>query len=234
MDKLIRWTTVAAVLMVAVIAAVVSYEHAYDLVRAHGETGFAAHGLPLTIDGMIWAASMVMLDASRRDGDAPRLAWLGLAVGIAASLCANVVHGLGHGWTGAIVSAWPAAALVVSFELLMLLLRASKRDDEPAGNGVDRPEPIVEHIVVPVPPTVEQVVHAWVETGKSRRQIAADFDKYRDRRNIAKLLDETRVESDAAGPGVDRESEASSPLGRAPSSTDNSTDIDPKLAPTGA
>jgi len=35
-DGVIRWTTVGAVLGVAAVAAVASYEHAYDLVRVHG------------------------------------------------------------------------------------------------------------------------------------------------------------------------------------------------------
>jgi hypothetical protein len=35
--------TAAAVIGVAVVAAVVSYEHAYALVRAHGESGWTAH-----------------------------------------------------------------------------------------------------------------------------------------------------------------------------------------------
>ena len=39
--------------------------------------------------------------------------WL-LGVGIAATLAANVAHGLGHGLIGAAVAAWPAVALVGS------------------------------------------------------------------------------------------------------------------------
>jgi hypothetical protein len=35
-DRVTRWSTAFAVLDVAAVA---SYEHAYDLVRAHGETG---------------------------------------------------------------------------------------------------------------------------------------------------------------------------------------------------
>jgi hypothetical protein len=42
-DKAIRWSTGAAVIGVAVVAAVVSYAHAYALVHAHGETGWTAH-----------------------------------------------------------------------------------------------------------------------------------------------------------------------------------------------
>jgi hypothetical protein len=36
-DRIIQWSTALAVLGVAAVAAVASYEHAYDLVRAHGE-----------------------------------------------------------------------------------------------------------------------------------------------------------------------------------------------------
>ena len=47
---------------VAAVAAVASYEHAYDLVRAQGEAGWTVHMAPLTVDGLISASSMVMLD----------------------------------------------------------------------------------------------------------------------------------------------------------------------------
>jgi hypothetical protein len=41
--------------------------------------------------------------------------WL-LGLGIAATLAANAAHGLGHGAVGAAVAAWPAIALVGSYE----------------------------------------------------------------------------------------------------------------------
>ena len=76
-DRIIRWSTAVAVLGVAAVAAVASYEHAYDLVRAHGESGWAAHMVPLTVDGLIYASSMVMLDSARRKTPVPALArWL--------------------------------------------------------------------------------------------------------------------------------------------------------------
>jgi Protein of unknown function (DUF2637) len=65
-DRVIRWSTAFAVLGVAAVAAVASYQHAYDLVRAHGETGWTARLFPLTVDGLIYASSMVMLDSARR------------------------------------------------------------------------------------------------------------------------------------------------------------------------
>lgn len=129
--KAIRWSTAAAVIGVAVVAAVVSYEHAYALVRAHGEAGWTAHLIPLTGDGLIWASSMVMLDSARRGARVPALArWL-LGLGIAATLAANVAHGLGHGPVGSAVAAWPAVALVGSYELLMMIIRGTQ---QPAGD----------------------------------------------------------------------------------------------------
>jgi hypothetical protein len=41
-------------------------------------------------------------------------------------IAANVAHGLGHSLTGAAVAAWPAAALVGSYELLMMVIRSSQ------------------------------------------------------------------------------------------------------------
>jgi hypothetical protein len=38
-ERIIRWSTAGAVVGVAAVAAVASYDHAFALVRAHGETG---------------------------------------------------------------------------------------------------------------------------------------------------------------------------------------------------
>ena len=125
-DRIIRWSTAGAVVGVAAVAAVASYEHAYDLVRAHGEVGWTARLVPLTVDGLIYASSMVMLDSARRKAPVPALArWL-LGLGIAATLAANVAHGLGHGLIGTAVAAGPAVALVGSYELLMVIIRGAQ------------------------------------------------------------------------------------------------------------
>lgn len=80
----------------------------------------------LTVDGLIYASSMVMLNSARRKVLVPPLArWL-LGLGIAATLAANVAHGLGRGLTGAADAAWPAVALVGSYELLMIVIRNSQ------------------------------------------------------------------------------------------------------------
>jgi Protein of unknown function (DUF2637) len=125
-DRVIRWTTAAAVIGAAAVAAVASYEHAYALIQAHGEVGWTARLVPLTVDGLIYASSMVMLDSARRKVRVPALArWL-LCLGIIATLAANVAHGQDHGLIGAAVAAWPAVALIGSYELLMMMIRGAQ------------------------------------------------------------------------------------------------------------
>jgi hypothetical protein len=191
MDRLIRLTTALAVLMVASVAAVISYQHAYELVTSHGEAGFTAHLLPFTVDGLIWAASTVALDASRRNHPVPRLALWSLAAGIVATVGANLVHGLGHGPVGALVSAWPALALVGSFELLMLLIRKNYQASagQPAGAasgaepGLAQPAPPVVHLA----PTLDQAVRDLHAAGHSQRSIARDLNL--GRRKVKQIID---------------------------------------------
>jgi Protein of unknown function (DUF2637) len=122
-DRAIRLSTAAAVLAVAGIAADVSYWHAYAVVRAHGETGITARLESATIDGLVYASSMVMLYAARHRVPVPSLArWL-LARGIAATLTANMAQGWSHGPAGAVAAAWPAVSLAGSYELLIWLIR---------------------------------------------------------------------------------------------------------------
>src|SRR5260370_4849243 len=60
-DRVIRWTTAGAV---AGVAAMASYEHAYALVRAHGEAGRTGRPVSLTMDELIYATLIVMLDSA--------------------------------------------------------------------------------------------------------------------------------------------------------------------------
>jgi hypothetical protein len=119
-DRLIRLTTAAAVATVAAVAAVVSYHHAYELVSTHGETGLTAQLVPFTVDGLILAPSMLILDANRYHPGT-----LVPGAGIVTTIGANLAHGLGP--IGALVSAWPALTLASSFELRVVLIRAEPR-----------------------------------------------------------------------------------------------------------
>ena len=191
-DPLIRITTALAVASVAAVAAVISYRHAYELVITHGETGFTARLLPLTVDGLILAASMLILDASRRHQRVPPLARWCLGAGITATIAANLAHGLGHGPIGALVSAWPALALAGSFELLMTLIRTQPHAPRTVipWSHERQAASTVEHTAPPVPagaPAVEQTVRAWHAVGRSQRAIARELGI--DRRKIKHIID---------------------------------------------
>jgi hypothetical protein len=124
-DRAIRASTAAVVLAVAGIAAYISYWHAYAVVREWGESGVTALLEPATIDGLVYASSMVILHAARHRLPVPKLARWMLALGIAASLAVNVAQGWSHGLAGAVVAAWPAVSLVGSYELLAWLIRTA-------------------------------------------------------------------------------------------------------------
>jgi hypothetical protein len=73
-DRAIRRLTAGVVLAVAGFAAVVSYSHIYELGRAHGQAGTAARLLPMSVDGLILAASLVLLHEARHGRPTPALA----------------------------------------------------------------------------------------------------------------------------------------------------------------
>ena len=190
--RLIRITTALAVVTVAAVAAVVSYRHAYELVSTHGETGVTARLVPFTVDGLILAASMLILEANRRNEPAPPLARWCLGAGIVATIGANLAHGLGHGPIGALVSAWPALALAGSFELLMTLMRTGHQVSatrspfasmRPAVSVTERSAPPA----LTEAPDLEQAVRAWHSAGHSQRAIARELKI--DRRKVKRIID---------------------------------------------
>ncbi|HEX5292721.1 MAG TPA: DUF2637 domain-containing protein [Streptosporangiaceae bacterium] len=116
-DRLARVLTGLAVLAVAVIAAAVSFSHIDALALAHGYTSDTARLLPLSVDGLIVASSLTLLTEARAHRDAPGLARLGLVLGIAGTLAANVAYGAHYGIVGAVVNAWPAVAFIMATEI---------------------------------------------------------------------------------------------------------------------
>jgi hypothetical protein len=197
-DRLIRTTTALAVATVAAVAAVISYRHAYELVSTHGETGVTARLLPFTVDGLILAASMLILDANRRHQSVPSLARWCLGAGILATIGANLAHGLGHGPIGALVSAWPALALAGSFELLMTLVRTRPGADAPSVHPtcLDKPPPIASGDAPPAlpgTPSMKQTVRAWHDAGHSQRALARELNI--DRRKVKQIIDQAVLEN---------------------------------------
>jgi Protein of unknown function (DUF2637) len=140
-DRAIQVSAAVAVLAVAGVAAYVSYWHAYAVVRAHGETGVTARLEPATIDGLVYASSMLNLYAARHRLPVPALArWL-LALGIVATLAANMAQGWSHGPVGAVIAAWPAVSLVGSYELLVWIIRTATAGDLVRGPAANHDGP---------------------------------------------------------------------------------------------
>jgi hypothetical protein len=144
-DRAIRVSTAAVVLAVAGIAAYISYWHAYAVVREYGETGVTAQLEPATIDGLVYASSMVILYAARHRLPVPRQARWMLALGILASLAVNVAQGWSHGLVGAVVAAWPAVSLVGSYELLAWIVRTAATAGPDHVPVADHPYPLPDH-----------------------------------------------------------------------------------------
>jgi hypothetical protein len=106
------------VVLLAGIAAVVSYGHMHLLALRHGEGGLASALIPLSVDGMIVAASMSLLLDSRLGRHGGVLPWALLIIGALASLGANIVVAEPTA-AGRVIAAWPSFALTASYELLM-------------------------------------------------------------------------------------------------------------------
>jgi len=143
-DMAVRRMAAAAILLVAAIAAVISYVHIEHLAVTHGQTAVAAYLLPLSIDGTVAAASLAMLRAARAGLSTPHLARFMLGLAVAATLAANLAYGARFGITGSLLSGWPAVAFIGSAELAIGMARrahqAAPVPDVPA--GVPDPEPV--------------------------------------------------------------------------------------------
>jgi hypothetical protein len=131
-----RWVqrvTTAAVLSVALVAAIASYEHMRALAEIAGE-GWRSWLLPISVDGLAVAASMTMLVRRRAGEKSSALAWAALLLGLGASLAANVAAAEPT-VVGRLVAAWPPVGLLLSYELLLQQIKAR------GGPGVETVRP---------------------------------------------------------------------------------------------
>jgi hypothetical protein len=92
----------------------------------------------------------------------------------------------------ALVSVWPALALVGSFELLMLLIRTQHQDsaDRAAGAKPSHAVPALEQDgppAMPATPSLEQTIRAWYSAGHSQRAISRDLNI--DRRKVKQIIE---------------------------------------------
>src|SRR5580658_10307308 len=121
-DVVIRRTSSATVCFLAAVAGVVSYGHMHTLALRYGEQPWTAALLPLSVDGMIIAASL--LSDSRHGRRGGILPWTLLVIASSASLAANVA--VAHPMLiSRVISAWPPFALIGAYEMLMRQIRQS-------------------------------------------------------------------------------------------------------------
>lgn len=121
-DKAIRWASTLSVIVLAGIAALISYRHMFQLVLRYEQSSWTAALLPISVDGMIAVASMSLLVDSRMGRRSGLLPWTLLVLGSAASLAANVAVAE-PSVVGRLIAAWPSTALIGSYELLMRQVR---------------------------------------------------------------------------------------------------------------
>jgi len=134
-DRYRTLTAAAVLLLVAAVAAIVSYIHVASLAIRYGQPPIAAYLLPVSIDGLVATSSLVMLRAARTNVSAPWLAGTGLVLAVLATLACNVAYGLPHGWPGALLSGWTAVAFVVAAEMAIAMTRRRPAKVASSGQG---------------------------------------------------------------------------------------------------
>jgi hypothetical protein len=113
----IRWVRNGSAGIVAGIAGWASYWHQVHVAQLAGERDELAHVIPFSVDGVLVVASIAMVDARQQGRNPSWQTKVAFAVGIAASVGANVLSAqptyLGRG-----VGAWPSIALLLVVEVL--------------------------------------------------------------------------------------------------------------------
>jgi len=166
-NKSIKHMTSSAVLVVAAIAAVVSFEHIYHLAITHGQPRLASYLLPVSVDGTVATASSAMLWAARSGLSTPWLARVMLGLGVTATLGANAAYGAPYGPTGILLSGWPGIAFVGSVEIALGMVRRARK-----------------RVRVPVPDRVPVTVP---DTDKSAPDTDTPMDRFAADANAGKL-----------------------------------------------
>ena len=141
-----------AVGLVAAVAATISFDHMRVLAENSGED-WKSWLLPLSVDGMLIAASLAANQAKQRKERVPGLTVFAIGVGILISVAANVLSSFKPedlpAWLPGALAAWPPLALALAFEEG---LKLRKQDEEE-----DVPEQPKQQVLPEVPDTAEEL-----------------------------------------------------------------------------
>jgi Protein of unknown function (DUF2637) len=174
--------------MLALIAGTVSYLHMHMLVEIHGQPGWVAALTPLSVDGMIVAASTTLLADSRSGGRGGVLPRGLLVVSSVASLVANVAVAEPT-VAGRVVAAWPSFALIGAYELLMRQIRYTATADigaQEAAPGPSTSRPSAATQSLPGPGRdLQRQAWQWAQANRtldgslpSGREIACEYGRH--------------------------------------------------------
>jgi hypothetical protein len=209
-DLAIRRMAAVAVLLVAAIAAVISYLHIEHLALAHGQSALAAMLLPVSIDGTVAAASLVLLRAARTGLAAPHLAQVMLGLAVVATLAANVANGARFGPAGALLSGWPAVAFIGSAEMALGMVRRARQaapedagvaeHGAPALPAVPAPDALPAHVPTDAQSAALIALRATLAAGNplSGRQLESRFGL--SRAEVAKVREMASAEMNGHAP----------------------------------
>lgn len=148
-DRVIRAGQVVSLAAVTGIAVALSYDHIRSLAEDYGPNGWQANVAPITVDGLILATSLVLVNRARTGRPTSVLAWLLLVSGIGATLAANIAHGWEYEKWGALISGWPALVAAGMFELVIREIRDTRTTTESEEIPADLREFVTDREPVP-------------------------------------------------------------------------------------
>jgi len=115
------------VAVIAVFTMAISYEHEYTLARDNGQVAWVAALLPFSVDGMLLVASVAIYWGASHGIRRPLRPMATGAVGIAATIAANMFSDLRFWWLGPAVAASSGLSLVLISDVAYWLLSVQRK-----------------------------------------------------------------------------------------------------------
>jgi hypothetical protein len=123
---LVRWAIVSAG-VVALTAFSGSYQHQYQLLVQFGQAHWYAAVQPLSVEGLVFTATLMMALAAMLKKQAREVwpAYLALVIGTGQAALANIAVSYPAWWWMRIeINVWPAVAFFIAYEMVSWMIRA--------------------------------------------------------------------------------------------------------------
>lgn len=140
-----------ALTAVIAVAVAISYSHMFDWALANREPRWRAHLSPISVDGAMLAASLVMYADARMRNRPDWLAYLTMIAGIGWSVLANMNYDVVSAAAAKAIAAWPPLSLAVSVELVLRFIRRLRERSEDQAQKVEKTQARVEKTVTEKP-----------------------------------------------------------------------------------